>query len=279
MKTITVFISVVAAVAYSPFPQIDTSVDACLPCTVKLDRGSLISMISEQEMCDNSDFYGSEVTEPFLSRLFFVSGVFIDSINKNLKKRWEKSWQLRTVSIMRKDKSVHHIIFPFVIDTGGYSTLLGLAATSVLRSLNATESHGEEVGLCSLSVALPIQSEACVVEYHREGTPSDLRDNMIGEANARAIVSMDGLVTAVLEGPMTRDEALHYFMKTFGSHGAIRDDAEREFDMTLKAPIVPVFPPKAAVLAILKRARGATTLAPSPATTTASSATKVADEL
>ena len=144
---------------------------------------------------------------------------------------------------------------------------------------NATESHGAEVGLCSLSVALPIQSEACVVEYHREGTPSDLRDNMIGEDNAEAIVAMNLLVTAVLKGPMTQDEALRYFMETFGPVGAIRDDAEREFDMTLKAPIVPVFPPEAAVRSILKRAY-VTPLSPSPATVAASaSATKIADEL
>ena len=95
MKTIPFFISVVAAVAYSPFPQIDTSEDACLPCTVKLDRWSSMSMISEIEMCDNSELYGLEVTEPFLSRLFSISGVFTDSINKNLKKKWSKSWQLR----------------------------------------------------------------------------------------------------------------------------------------------------------------------------------------
>ena len=270
MKTIPFFISVVAAVAYSPFPEIDISDDACLPCTVKLDRGSLISMISELEMCDNSELYGLEVTEPFVSRLFIVSGVFIDSINKNLKKKWEKSWQLRTVSVMRKDNTVHHIIFPFVIDTGGYSTLLGLAATRILRSFNATESHGAEVGLCSLSVALPIQSEACVVEYHREGTPSDLRDNMIGEDNAEAIVAMNLLVTAVLKGHLTREVALTMFMETFGPVGAIRDDAEREFDMTLKAPIVSVFPPEAAVRSILKRAY-VTPLAPS--------ATKISDEL
>ena len=43
-------------------------------------------------------------------------------------------------------------------------------------------------------------------------------------------------------------------MDDFGPNGAIRDDAEREFDLTLKAPVVSVFPPKAAILAILKRA-------------------------
>ena len=83
---------------------------------------------------------------------------------------------------------------------------------------------------------------------------------------------MDGLVTAVLKGRYTREVALDSFMDTFGPNGAIRDDAEREFDMTLKAPIVPVFPPEAAVLSILKRAP----LAHSTATTAATdSATKI----
>lgn len=114
------------------------------------------------------------------------------------------------------------------------------------RRVNATESFGEERALCSLSVALPIQSESCVVEYHRlgEGTRSDLRDNVSGEGNARAIIVMDALVTNVLQGRMSRDDALTDFMDVFAPVGAVLEDAERKLDAT--------FPPAAALAAILK---------------------------
>ena len=257
MMLILIHLFLVAAAGYTAFPPIDYSSDACLPCTVELDRGSLISMISEVQMCPNSFLYGLEVTEPFTSRIFTYSGVISQSTtnnNTNLDMMWAKTWQLRTVTVMRQGDFPHHILFPFVIDTGGYSTLLGTAASQVLRKFNVTESHGAQVGLCSLSVSLPIKSKSCVFEFHREGTVTDLRDNMVGENNARAIVFMDGLVTAVLMGLYTRDVALTSFMGSFGPSGASRDDAEREFDMTLRAPIVSTFPPAAAVMAILKHA-------------------------
>ena len=40
-------------------------------------------------------------------------------------------------------------------------------------------------------------------------------------------------------------------MRMFQPAGAVRGDAEREFDLTLRAPAVTSFPPSDAILAIL----------------------------
>jgi hypothetical protein len=120
-----------------------------------------------------------------------------------------------------------------------------------LRSFGAAEHLGGEVALCHLSVALPIQSESCAVEYDRTGSPSDLRDNMVGEENAQAVMLMDFLAAEVLDGSRTREDALNHFMRMFQPAGAVRGDAEREFDLTLQAPAVTSFPPSDAILAIL----------------------------
>ena len=240
--------------SYLAMPPIDWSLDACLPCTSKLDRESMLTMISEEQMCDRSQLYGLEVTEPFLSRTFTKRGVFDSSPNPKVRKLWAKTWQLRTVAVQRKNGTVHHIVLPFIVDPGGFSPLLGPAAASVLRGFGAAELHGAETALCSLAVALPIKSESCVVEYDRAGHSPDMRDNMIGEENAMAINLMDSLVTKVRNGRSTRAEALEDFMEAFSESGAVFADVEREFDLTIQAPVVASFPPTAEVTALLKHA-------------------------
>ena len=241
----------VDSVAYPAFPPVNMSADACLPCTAHLERESMLTMISEEQMCGESLLYGLEVSEPFLSRAFTKRGVFVDASNPNVHKKWAKTWQMRTMAVQRANGTVHHVLLPFILDPTGYSTLVGPAAVAALRLFGAAEHLGEEVALCHLSVALPIQSESCAVEYDRAGSPSDLRDNMVGEENAQAIFLIDSLVSEVLDGNRTREDALNHFMHMFQSAGAVRSDSEREFDLTLRAPVVTTFPPSDAILAIL----------------------------
>lgn len=194
--------------------------------------------------------YGLEVAEPFLSRTFTKRGMFVDATNPNVRKKWAKAWQMRTVAVQRANGTVHHVLLPFVLDPAGVSTLVGPAGVAALRSFGAAERFGE-VAVCHLSVALSIQSESCVVQYDRTGSPSDLRDNTVGEENAQAILLMDSLAAEVLDSSRTREDALNHFMRMFQPAGAVRGDAEREFDLMLRAPTVTSFPPSEAILAIL----------------------------
>jgi hypothetical protein len=109
-----------AVASYAAFPRVDMSADACLPCTAPIKRESMLTMISEEQMCDDSSLYGLEVAEPFLSRTFTKRGMFVDATNPNVRKKWAKTWQMRTVTVQRANGTVHHVLLPFVLDPTGF---------------------------------------------------------------------------------------------------------------------------------------------------------------
>ena len=251
MQGLVCILALALSTAYPEFTPFNLVESACKVCTVKLDFSFMLSLHSQEQMCDHSPVYGLEVTKPFISRIFTKRGVFVDPKNSDVNKTWAKTWQLRVVSVLDKHKKVHHLVFPFVINTGGYSPLMSSAAAAILKRVGATESLGEQVAICRVSIDLPVTPRACVVENDRGS--ADLRFNIIGDDNAQAIFLMDFLVSEVTEGERTRQSAIARFLKAFEPHGATRENAEREFDLTYDAPVISSFPPTEAVNAILKK--------------------------
>ena len=135
---------------------------------------------------------------------------------------------------------IHHILIPFIINSGGKTALVGIETVIDLIQHGARRYSLDAQSVCHLSIKFPIQSSHCVTQWDR---PSDIRNNLIGGAVAKAIISVDTIIRLVHKGRLSYEEALDDLMEDSASHSPRRTDMDTELRLTLQAPISLVFPP------------------------------------
>ena len=136
--------------------------------------------------------------------------------------------------------TVHHILIPFIITSGGKTALVGIQAAIDLIQHGALRYSLDMQSICHLSIGLPIQSSHCVTQWDH---PNDMRNNLIGGAVAMAIKSVDTTVRLLRKGYLSYEVALDELLQEFASHDPKRSDMDAELRLTLQAPITSEFPP------------------------------------
>ena len=153
--------------------------DGCLAKNCPMPDGNVLFMTAVAHMCPESDVYGKELLHPFVSRLWNTGGID------------DKIWQLRTITVYDTDGHPHHLLFPFVINSGGLTPYVGYAAYRILRTYGAIDGELDDQ-VCKLSISLPLKTMKCAWKWgdgHRRDQDKDIRNNMIGVASLPVLLS------------------------------------------------------------------------------------------
>lgn len=129
----------------------------CTHCPALIDEDSVLAIVSPSAMCFNSPYWGKAIRDSFVSQIFFVGML---------------KWQARTIASCL-DGRLHHILLPFIIDSGGV-TKIGIRATEKLVSAGASFDPDDRLKLCKIELALPRGARDCV--YRWEDYSPGVRD-------------------------------------------------------------------------------------------------------
>jgi hypothetical protein len=121
----------------------------CFVC-IAPNETDILSIAGYMSMCPESPLWGVELNSPFVSKRKFFGLKF---------------WQARTVSVRDAFGRVHHILFPFLLNSGGMSVMIGHAAVVILKKFGATARSKDSFEYCNLNVPLPLKDEPCVVQW------------------------------------------------------------------------------------------------------------------
>ena len=195
-------------------------------------------------LCTMSDLYGQELTEEFVGRVAEVGDT----------QGGPKLWQLRTVTVQDNENRNHHILLPWVINSGGLTPMVGRAA-KVLRKYGARELDTDPVW-CRLRMHLPLKSFKCARQWSagsRFDSGDDIRNNMIGDKHAQAILIADGIVDSVLHGVINEETYVKLLRLHFPD--APEENLRHELELLKKAPCSTVFPPPRRDIPVLSEDR------------------------
>lgn len=209
-----------------------------------IPEGEVLFITDTAHMCPKSDLYGRELSRPFVSRIWAIGS-----------DDEAKTWQLRTLTVFDANDRPHHLLFPFIINSGGLTPYVGAQTVSVLKKYGAKEREDHSKGFatyCRLKVPLPIKSTKCVIQWApgKYDDGKDIRNNMVGAQHARVIIAINGFVDYVLKGRGTRESVLQTLFEEYPS--GKMEDFEQEFDLQFAAPISKSFIPPESMIPLLE---------------------------
>lgn len=152
------FLALICSLDYVASQTVHVNVSD-LGCSVcrEPDEDNVLTFANPADMPPNSGLWGIELTRPFLSRIYRTMG---------------QTWQARTVSTLDKENTEHHILLPFMINSGGESVMVGEAAIAVLTRYGATPLSLGSSRFCHVKVPLPIKAHDCVVQWGKPSSPT-----------------------------------------------------------------------------------------------------------
>lgn len=146
----------------------------------------------------HSDAWLLSLDRPWVSRVYAIGSTLGDT----------RFWQARTIAVhppatsgeVSMQGALQYVLLPFLLSPGDAFVFVGTRAAGVLTKKGARDAEWlASLALCGVEVPLPLENITCARLFtpSRLLTTNDPRKNVVGGANAAAILALDALVATL----------------------------------------------------------------------------------
>eukprot|EP00474_Spongospora_subterranea_P011461 CRZ11919.1 hypothetical protein [Spongospora subterranea] len=187
-----------------------------------------LAMLSPPQMCPRHARYGQDVGRAVTTKLYKFGPT------EDVK----KFWMARTIDIREVDGTIKHLLFPFIINSGGVVMIGDIAYQRCIDCGAHTGTTLLDDVLLNASMILPSKPSYRFIRHVPPGNwvdvQPDIRNNIIGSEYAAMIFGVAILADLVRDDAITTQQALQRLAATYP--GTTPESFEPELSMHMSSP-------------------------------------------